>query len=324
VAPEIEAFIRKATDATEMVVLEEIQSLWSGYGKILRIALKGYEKKTLVLKHVRFPTIESHPRGWNTNISHERKVKSYQIEKYFYENYSDQCHDFVRVPKCIAVGMEGEDSFMLLEDLDDAGYPERRVSATKSDIKACIAWLAHFHVLFLNEEPKGLWKTGTYWHLETRPDELEQLSDQKLKNAAQVIDKTLKESPFQTWVHGDAKIANFCFSDKNKKVAAVDFQYVGGGCGMKDLAYFIGSCLDENECELQEKILLDFYFDQVREASKKLSRKIDVKALEENWRSLYPVAWADFHRFLKGWSPGHWKLNHYSERLSQEVIEALS
>jgi len=40
-------------------------------------------------------------------------------------------------------------------------------------------------------------------------------------------------------VHGDAKLANFCFSRDGKKVAAVDFQYVDGGCGMKDLSRII-------------------------------------------------------------------------------------
>lgn len=45
--------------------------------------------------------------------------------------------------------------------------------------------------------------------------------------------------------------------------------------------------------------------------------------LEREWRSLYPVAWADFHRFLKGWSPGHWKINSYSERITAEVIKNL-
>ena len=29
----------------------------------------------------------------------------------------------------------------------------------------------HFHASFLNEAPDGLWPVGTYWHLETRPDE---------------------------------------------------------------------------------------------------------------------------------------------------------
>jgi hypothetical protein len=35
------------------------------------------------------------------------------------------------------------------------------------------------------------------------------------------------------------------------------------------------------------------------------------------------VAWADFHRFLKGWSPDHWKLSDYSERVTREVIAFL-
>ena len=47
------------------------------------------------------------------------------------------------------------------------------------------------------------------------------------------------------------------------------------------------------------------------------------KALENEWRPLYRVAWADFHRFLKGWSPGHWKINSYSERVTEEVIKNL-
>ena len=35
---------------------------------------------------------------------------------------------------------------------------------------------------------------------------------------------------------------------------------------------------------------------------------------------MYYVAWADFHRFLKGWSPGHWKINSYSEQVVKKVI----
>jgi hypothetical protein len=47
------------------------------------------------------------------------------------------------------------------------------------------------------------------------------------------------------------------------------------------------------------------------------------EALEKDWRTLYRVAWADFHRFMKGWSPGHWKLSAYSERVTREVIASL-
>ena len=47
------------------------------------------------------------------------------------------------------------------------------------------------------------------------------------------------------------------FAD-GKAVAAVDFQYVGAGCGMKDVAYLLGSCLDDKGHEALEADLLDY------------------------------------------------------------------
>ena len=92
---------------------------------------------------------------------------------------------------------------------------------------------------------------------------------------------------------------------------------------MKDFAYFIGSCLDEDEAERQAPALLDHYFELLREALGRSDQDVDFAALEHDWRALYPVAWTDFYRFLRGWSPGHWKLHRYSERLANEVLESL-
>ena len=103
----------------------------------------------------------------------------------------------------------------------------------------------------------------------------------------------------------------------------MDFQYVGGGCGMKDVAYFIGSCLYEDACEQHEAELLDTYFGALNEALVSRGRAVDAKAIEQEWRALYPVAWTDFHRFMKGWSPGHWKIHDYSERLARQVLAQL-
>ncbi len=313
----------RATGASRLNESGVIQNLWSGYGKIVRCALEGSELGSVVVKHVHWPDAGHHPRGWNTSRSHERKVKSYQVETAFYDKWADRCDDACRVPKCFALETHGDEVFMVLEDLDASGFSGRRNHVSDAEIKACLAWLAYFHATFMGETPAGLWETGSYWHLETRPDELAALDDPVLKAAAPAIDRRLRESPFQTLVHGDAKLANFCFSADGSRVAAVDFQYVGGGCGMKDVAYFLGSCLGEDECERQEGALLDFYFQTLGAALQERGKNIDFHALEAGWRALYPAAWTDFFRFLQGWSPGHWKIHRYSERLAREVLEQL-
>ena len=318
--------ILSSTAASDLKEIEKIQDLWSGYGTIKRYKLMGSEINSIVVKHVEIPRETSHPRGWNSNISHQRKLKSYNVESEWYRNWSGLLDERCYVPKCYGLeSSESSDFFLIiLEDLNGAGYPERKASASLSEVKVCLKWLARFHACYLGKPPKNLWQTGTYWHLETRPEELSALKDKDLKNSASAIDKKLQSSPFQTFVHGDAKLANFCFSRDGKKAAAVDFQYVGGGCGMKDVAYFIGSCLNESDCEKYESELLDYYFDILRNIVQAKNKDIDSKALIEDWRNLYAFAWADFHRFIKGWSPGHWKINSYSEKICRQVIESLA
>lgn len=315
--------------ASNIKATQQIQSLWSGYGQIVRYELEGCPISSVVVKHVKLPETSQHPRGWNTDHSHQRKIKSYQVESNWYQNWSSQCDDTCRVPKCYAVESSDSEFFMLLEDLDACGYSVRKESVTLQDMKNCLKWLANFHAIFLNNEKNPdnqLWRIGTYWHLDTRPDELDVLDDLALKQAAPLIDKILNACRFKTLVHGDAKLANFCFADKGDDVAAVDFQYIGGGCGMKDVAYFIGSCLYEEDCEKYESELMDFYFQSLTGALQSRSKfdQAELKLLEKEWREMFYYAWADFHRFLKGWSPGHWKVNDYSERMAKKVIASLS
>ena len=153
-------------------------------------------------------------------------------------------------------------------------------------------------------------------------DELAALEDDALRRTAPLIDRQLRQCRYQTLVHGDAKLANFCFTADTPRpgVAALDFQYVGRGCGMKDVAYFIGSCLDEDECERLASSLVDRYFVFLREAVVSAGTTVDLDALEADWRALYAFAWTDCSRFLQGWSPGHWKLHGYSDRLAREVL----
>ena len=319
----IDQFILEATEAENLKRLGVVQTLWSGYGSIVRIALEGSKFSSVIVKHVQ-PENGKHPRGWNTDLSHRRKLKSYEVETNWYRDQSNgEINQYARIPKCFGVKNSGLECLIVMEDLDASGYGERRSSVNLEEMHLCVRWLARFHTYNMGRSSDGLWETGTYWHLETRPDELDQLEDPELKAIAPAIDEKLKRSTFKTLVHGDAKLANFCFSQEGSGVAAVDFQYVGGGCGMKDLAYFVGSCFRNQEAEEKEEEILDFYFQELSKAIVSLGSSKSAADIEEDWRPLYKVAWADFHRFMKGWSPGHWKLSDYSERVTREVIDSL-
>ena len=322
-AGDVESAVLDSTGAHAVVGATVVQRLWGGYGQIVRCLLDGGAHRTVIVKHVRWPDDRDHPYGWTSDLSHERKVQSYRVETAWYERYAPRCPDAARVPACLAVETRDDEVIMVMEDLDAAGFAGRRSTASERDVDACLAWLATFHATFLGEIPEGLWATGTYWHLATRPDELAALDDGPLKASASLIDQRLAATRFPTIVHGDAKLANFCFADDASRAAAVDFQYVGGGCGMKDVAYFISSCFDEDDCERLAPDLLDRYFELLTQALADVGAAVDTVALEADWRDLYPVAWTDFYRFLQGWSPGHWKLHRYSERLAREVLAAL-
>jgi thiamine kinase-like enzyme len=246
------------------------------------------------------------------------------VETNWYESTRNRDKPLLaRVPHCLGTKKLGDQVLLVLEDLDASGFAGRRNLVNQREWQACVRWLASFHLENMNQSTEGLWESGTYWHLQTRPDELVRLDDSKLREAAPAIDQKLKGAKYQTLVHGDAKLANFCFNQEGTEVAAVDFQYIGGGCGMKDLAYFVGSCFRDEDAEEIEQEVLNFYFSQIRELVENEDFQIPADELEADWRPLYRVAWADFHRFMKGWSPGHWKLSDYSERITRQVIESL-
>jgi aminoglycoside phosphotransferase len=326
--PDVKSLLVSCTGADRIEAAGSIQSLWSGYGSIDRYRLDGTAPSSIIVKHVRFPDTDAasahHPRSWGGNRSDRRKRQSYEVETHWYLHWAMQCDAACRVPHCLAVESHDDQVLIVLEDLAASGFSVVKRQVSPAEIRLCLSWLAHFHAQFMHQAPTGLWPVGTYWHLATRPDELRAMADDRLRNAAAWLDSTLSEAPYPTLVHGDAKLANFLFSPIGQAVAAVDFQYVGGGCAMKDLAYFVSSCLDEHACEEHETRFLDDYFSALKSALRQRRPDIpDVDDVERSLRPLYPVAWTDFYRFLKGWSPGHWKIHSYSERLAREVLESI-
>lgn len=318
---DLNQIILEISGAHSIARVASVQTLWSGYGAIKRFFLEGGKYPSLIAKHIQLPNEDNHPRGWNTNLSHERKLKSYHVEQAWYEQYAHRTDEFCPVPKIYHTSKAGDELLLVMEDLDGTGYDIRvhHHEVTIEQAKTCLEWLAAFHAKFMNVTAPELWQQGTYWHLATRPDEWDTMANQPLKNAASAIDQKLAKSSFKTLVHGDAKLANFCFN-QDHQVAAVDFQYVGMGCGMKDVAYFISSCFEESDCERLETKLLECYF---KALEIRIDKSIEFQELKKEWQALYSFAWADFYRFLDGWSPGHWKMHTYSEQLTKQVIEKL-
>ena len=276
------SIILQSTGASSLYEKEMIQELWSGYGKIMRIGLEYASVKSVVVKHVQLPTYKNHPRGWNTDIGHQRKVKSYKVEAKWYETYSK--NSAARLPQCLAFETQDDEVLMVLEDLDEAGYPLRKRTVSWEEIASCLAWLARFHASYLGKIPDGLWKVGTYWHLETRPQELAVLDDQRLREAAPVIDEKLNSCEYTRRLFMGMPNWPTSVLRKMDMLAGVDFQYVGGGCGMKDVAYFIGSCLNESECERLEAQILDTYFEYLQnefeERNEALERRMAIYYIE--------------------------------------------
>ncbi|NRA67244.1 MAG: DUF1679 domain-containing protein [Pseudobacteriovorax sp.] len=310
----------KAKDARTR---ENLQDLWNGYGSIIRVDLKDAAIPSVIIKLISLEAQASHPHGWSSQHAHKRKIKSYEVESHWYETHSSLYPSLCRIPHCYGVINTESHRVIVLEDLSLAGFDLLKSEPTERDVKACVNWLAAFHAHGLSKKPKGLWQTGTYWHLETRPDEWQALAAGTLRDMAASIDLALKRCPWQTIVHGDAKIANFCFSTNLPTVAAVDFQYVGGGSGMKDLAYFMSSCLTAEACFAKESSLLEHYFTQLHSGLSQRGFGDCFQEIEEQWRRLYPLAWADFYRFVKGWKPNHWKLHAYSEHMTETAMDLI-
>lgn len=295
----------KFTNSSQIIKVELLQHLWSNYGELSRVFL---DNKTIILKHIKFPQKLEHTYGWDSIHAHQRKVNSYQVEVSWYKNHNPTHSDFY-TPKYIFSFEEESSIYLALEDLTGLDYFPK-TNPNLVDIKNCIKWLAKFHSFYLGKKFDDLWPVGTYWHLATRLDELKVLADNKLKENAKKIDITLNSAEHKTLVHGDAKLANFLFNKES--IAAVDFQYIGQGVGIKDLAYFLSSVFDEKSLFKYEQECLNYYF-----------KELNNKEVEKEWRYLYPVAWCDFYRFLLGWSPRHKKINSYMESMKEKALKCI-
>lgn len=308
----------------EVIVAEEVQALWSDFGSLVR-CFSPKLNKNIIVKRIAPPAPENstHPRGWNTTTSHERKLKSYQIESQFYQHYAKRTDNYCTVPQLIAADSDKTHTLLIMEDLAELGFSETTETGTEFIVKKGIHWLAHFHAKFMFTPAEDLWQQGGYWHLATRQDELNKMPDSDLKEFAAEIDNRLKQAKFQTLLHGDAKLQNMCFDPETVNVAAVDFQYVGRGTGVLDLMYFLGSAFEQDELYQYNEDLLEYYLTTLESALTQYQIDLNFKELEQEYRDLYCFAWADFYRFLLGWNPNSWKVNDFIIEMSNMAVQSI-
>jgi hypothetical protein len=308
------------TGASEIRKVELVQSLWSGFGAIERVYLDGSKRESIIIKRIQPPSKMKHPRGWNSDISANRKIRSYEIEKNWYKNYVSELPVEIKVPEFLFTFDCDEFTAVAMEDLKSSGYHLSFNPDSEDHFNASLLWLARFHAANLSKSHTDLWSVGTYWHLATRQEEFEKMIPGKLKDAAKEIDHRLNSCKFKTLVHGDAKPANFCFSQKGS-AAAVDFQYIGGGSGIKDVMYLMSSVLSEEELFEKNQLIVARYFMFLEGAIEDFKLKeVNFSAVKQEWQELYLFAWADFIRFLEGWSPEHARRNAYTHHLLNDLI----
>lgn len=329
ITPEI--FIKRHCRALDVQRTEVIQSLWSGYGEIARYQLKASalgEVSSLIAKHCRIPSVAEHPRGWQSAHAHQRKVTSYAVEQYGYQHYLNQPYNRARVARCYGAFVDevSHERLLLLEDLRAAGFTLDYDETNRDHLLACIDWLANFHGSFIVDSPakdwpQGLWQKGTYWHLDTRQEEWQAMEEGTLKDQAGALAQALDSARFKCLVHGDAKVANFCFAEHGKEVAAVDFQYLGAGVGVQDLVYLLGSALAESNLQQELSYLQEHYFQELARAiMAQGENQAFAQQVVDEWQSLFTIAWADFHRFIMGWCPDHGKNTAFSRQLTGQAL----
>lgn len=298
-------WVLEQTGANCISSADRVQTLWGGYGELWRLGLEGGVAKFVILKRI------APPECAEESESHLRKSRSYEVEQAWYAGVSHHCADVCRLARCLGIEQGERGAYILMEDLQWAGFTPRS-QPSEAETLTGLDWLARFHSRFLRTEWPQLWEQGTYWHLETRREEFRRTPDGVLKNMAQSLHHQLKGTRFLTLVHGDAKTTNFCWNDDGE-AAAVDFQYVGGGCGIRDVALFLDRAVGRERLQREEEHWLRHYFERLRAALREDGHSALASELVQEWNDLYPVAWTDYARFRQGWGPAK-ELDFYTLR----------
>ncbi|MCF6434327.1 aminoglycoside phosphotransferase family protein [Pseudoalteromonas sp. MMG022] len=298
----------------DIIDKESSSQLWSGCGCVNRMCLDGMD---VVVKFAQVPTQLIHRNIVQTDFALARKLKSYQIELAFYQQQAARLDGVCLVPKPIHAVQRDCTTCLVLSDFSGDGFRAESDPCTEHHHQV-LTWLADFHSYFMIQNDIG-WQEGGYWHLATRPDEFQRMAHSELKTHANSIAALIRDCPYRTQIHGDAKIANFVFNSE-LAVLGYDFQYLGSGLGIQDVMLYFTSVFDNDGLYTHADELLEYYFVKLADNLITKHSMQNSRDIVSCWRELWPVVWSDFHRFLLGWKPDHFKINDYMCEQSQNTL----
>jgi hypothetical protein len=190
------------------------------------------------------------------------------------------------------------------------------------------------------EEGRSVWLNGGYTYLSTRRSEYNTLTSSSAplntaltspidgtnisiaEVAAAFLAPSSSSSRYQTLIHGDVKSENLFTSVSGSEVAFYDFQYVGLGLGVCDLAKFFtvsvpllslpSSSSKELPIQPGEEALLRRYLIKLREVS---GKEYDWALFLRHWET----ALVDWYRFQASW--GFWGNTGWLEARVRSILK---
>ena len=203
----------------------------------------------------------------------------YQREVSFYQYLAPSIA--TRTPRCYFAERDERDNFLLLlEDLSPSAVIDQFVGISPGTARAGLAALAGLHgpTHARSELHDVAWLRGVSEEL--RPlysavlpilfDQFIERYDARIGESLRSMVLALKErlslfseyvTPFPCVTHGDFRTDNLLIDacDGAVAIAVVDWQTVGVGSPLLDVAYFLATSLPPEDCAREEFGLLDYY-----------------------------------------------------------------
>jgi hypothetical protein len=192
-----------------------------------------------------------------------------------------------RTPRCFYAERDDHDNFLLLlEDLSPSAVIDQFVGVSLGTARAGLASLAGLHgpTHARAELHHASWLSGVSEEL--RPlysavlpvlfDQFIERYGARIDNDVRTMVLALKErldlfatyaSPYPCVTHGDFRTDNLLIDalDGTVALAVVDWQTVGVGSPLLDVAYFLTTSLTPEDCARDEFELLDYYLTKLHE-----------------------------------------------------------